>query len=184
MKSYVIVILGIHYNNFAIFKDSTITSRNLIKCIRSLNILWNIKTGNLQMNGNKVTKPTENNALLAVLKQSYKYSPYIQHCRQSRFYPSGRYLWMKVAGWISRSRPPLALLAMFSPSPLPWFVYSNLLQNASRPFINPTHLTWHGYLYAQTYVLAMHRKLRLKFYVHSSSLSWLKQYTKHLYWKH
>ena len=32
-----------------------------------------------------------------------------------------------------------------SPSPLPWFVYSNLLQNVSRSFINPTHLTWHGY---------------------------------------
>ena len=61
------------------------------------------------------------------------------------FYPSDRYLWMKVVGWISRSRPPLALSAMFSPTPLPWFVYSNLLQNVSRPFINPTRLTWHGY---------------------------------------
>ena len=61
-----------------------------------------------------------------------------------QFYPSGRYLWMKVAGWILRSRPLLALSAMFSLSPLPWFVYSNLLQNASIP-INPTHLTWHCY---------------------------------------
>ena len=33
------------------------------------------------------------------------------------------------------------LLAMFSPAQLPWFVYSNLLQNVSRPFINSTHLT-------------------------------------------
>ena len=66
-------------------------------------------------------------------------------CTYTNFYPSGRYLWMKVAGWISRSRPPLAVSAMFSPSLLPWFVHSNLLHNASRPFINPMHLTWHGY---------------------------------------
>ena len=65
--------------------------------------------------------------------------------RQSLFYPSDRYLWMKLAGEISRSRDLSALSAMFSPAPLPWFVYSNLLQNVSRPFINPTHLTWHGY---------------------------------------
>ena len=61
------------------------------------------------------------------------------------FYPSDRYLRMKVAGEISRSRPLSALSAMFSPTLLPWFVYSNLLQNVSRPFINPTHLMWHGY---------------------------------------
>ena len=48
----------------------------------------------------------------------------------------------ETSGEISRSRD---LSAMFSPAPLPWFVYSNLLQNVSRPFINPTHLTWHGY---------------------------------------
>ena len=59
-----------------------------------------------------------------------------------RFHPSDRYLWMKVAGEISQSRD---LSAMFSPAPLPWFVYSNLLQNVSRSFINPTDLTWHGY---------------------------------------
>ena len=61
------------------------------------------------------------------------------------FYPSDRYLWMKVAGEISRSRPLSALSAILSPAPLPWFVYSNLLQNFSRPFINQTHLTWHSY---------------------------------------
>ena len=48
---------------------------------------------------------------------------------------------MKIADEISRSRPMSALSAMLSPAPLPWFVYSNLLQNVSRPFINPTHPT-------------------------------------------
>ena len=31
------------------------------------------------------------------------------------------------------------------PALLPWCVYSNLLQNVSRSFINSAHLTWHGY---------------------------------------
>ena len=48
---------------------------------------------------------------------------------------------MKMADEISRSRPLLALSAMLSTAPLPWIAYSNLLQNVSRPFINPTHLT-------------------------------------------
>ena len=34
---------------------------------------------------------------------------------------------------------------------------------------------------AEIHVLATHPKLRLKFHVPSSRLSWLKQYTKHLY---
>ena len=101
------------------------------------------------------------------------------------FYPSDRYLWMKVTDEISRYRDPVS--AMLSPAPLPWFVYSNLLQNVSGPFINPTHLTWHGYFMhvVRADIGTSHaRKLRLKFYVPSWHLSWLKQYTKHQYWKH
>ena len=75
-----------------------------------------------------------------------------------------------------------------SPSPLPWFVYSNLLQNVSRPFINPTHLTWHGY-----FMHVIHADIRTSGRVVSYALSstylarachGLKQYTKHMYWKH
>ena len=66
-------------------------------------------------------------------------------------------------GWYFTVIPSIVAV---SPSLLPWFVYSNLLQNVSRSFINPTHLTWHSYsctLYAQTYLLSTHRKLRPKF---------------------
>ena len=62
-----------------------------------------------------------------------------------------------------------------SPAPLPWFVYSNLLQNVSRPFINPTHLTWHGYFMhvVRADIRASHMsKLPLKFCVPISRLSW------------
>ena len=108
----------------------------------------------------------------------------LQYC-YIHFYPSDRYLWMKVAGEISQSFPPLALSSLFSPAPLPWFVYSNSLQNVSRPFINLTHLTWRGYF---THVvladIRTSHAVTLKFYVPSLCLSWLKQYTKHLYWKH
>ena len=72
-------------------------------------------------------------------------------------------------------------------APLPWFVYSNLLQNVSRPFINPTHLTWRGYfMYVVRANIALYIKPHILSYAYvpSSLLSWLKQYTKHLYWKH
>ena len=81
--------------------------------------------------------------------ETYTKDKFTGHCRiccedhtsvTHNFYPSDRYLWMKTADEISRSRP---LSAMLSPAPLPLFVYSNLLQNVSRPFIIPTHLTWH-----------------------------------------
>ena len=74
-----------------------------------------------------------------------------------------------------------------SPSPLPWFVYSNLLQSVSRSFINRLHLTWWGYLMCVVradILLATRCESRLKFDVPPSHLLYeLKQYTKHLSWK-
>ena len=62
-----------------------------------------------------------------------------------------------------------------SPSPFPWFIYSNLLQNVSRSFINSATLcevaiSW--LFHAQTYALATHPKSCLKFDVPRSRLSW------------
>ena len=66
-----------------------------------------------------------------------------------------------------------------SPSSLPWFVYSNLLQNVSRSFINssaPCNMAVSCTLYVQTYVLATRRKSTCL----TGACHGLKQYTKHL----